>query len=59
MTDLISADRCERPAPKKTGRPIIGKERMTVWPRIGMTESQYQVYMKNGGAKWLRGLIEP
>lgn len=57
--DLISVDRIERPAPKKLGRPIIEKERMTVWPRIGMTESQYQTYMKNGGAKWLRRLIEP
>lgn len=38
--------------------PIIEKERMTVWPRIGMTESQHQAYMKNGGAKWLRQMIE-
>lgn len=62
MTELITADRLDRPAPasapKKIGRPIIGREKMAAWPRIGMTESQHKKLMENGGAKWLRGLID-
>lgn len=54
--ELISADRCELPAPKKHRKPE--SERITLWPRVGMTPKQHRKFEKLGGAKWVRGLID-
>ncbi len=55
MTELIGAERIET----RTGRPLKHPgEPMVVWPRIGLTKKQQAKVKKNGGADWVRKLIE-